>query len=589
MHALAQSWLSLQCKMISDVSQGIVILGNRLSVPLAPTASWPIGSKQHAGLSTAAKNATEKGKAVVENYDSENDIIACPIVINNQVLGVVALETRSRNKSGQQALLQMLHWGASWLTFLLDEEKSSQKDRLISVVELIATTLEKNTLTETSLAITSELATKLACDRVSIGFKDKKNIQVSAISKTAVFDQKSQLVRDIGSLMDEACDQDQLITLPINDSSSFQVTISHDKFIKQHGQISVCTLPLIDNGNHIGAIAFERSSEHAFDLETQELIKHFGQFVGPILELKRKKEVGFINRSVRLVTQFTDGIIGSDHPKTKAFVFLIALIGILFSFTRIEYRVAADAYLEGSSTRSIVAPIEGFIDIATFSAGDLIKKDQLLVKLADKDLKLEKLKLISKKNQLHKEYRSELAGHDRTKIGILNYQILQIDTQINLVDQKLKNTEILSPFDGIILSGDLKHNLGSPIEKGQVLFEITPENNYKIILKVDETDITEIAKEQTGHILLSALPGKALPFTVDKITPVSESKDGSNYFQVEASLDTNNEILTKQITEQLRPGMEGVGKVNIEERKLFWIWTHKLNDWLKLWWWSWQS
>jgi hypothetical protein len=33
--------------------------------------------------------------------------------------------------------------------------------------------------------------------------------------------------------------------------------------------------------------------------------------------------------------------------------------------------------------------------------------------------------------------------------------------------------------------------------------------------------------------------------------------------------------------------MEGVGKVLIGERKLIWIWTHSMVDWLRLWVWKW--
>ena len=35
------------------------------------------------------------------------------------------------------------------------------------------------------------------------------------------------------------------------------------------------------------------------------------------------------------------------------------------------------------------------------------------------------------------------------------------------------------------------------------------------------------------------------------------------------------------------PGMEGVGKIQVDERKLFWIWTHKLVHWMRMWVWSW--
>ena len=75
------------------------------------------------------------------------------------------------------------------------------------------------------------------------------------------------------------------------------------------------------------------------------------------------------------------------------------------------------------------------------------------------------------------------------------------------------------------------------------------------------------------------MPGERFDFTVSKITPVNEAKDGRNYFRVEAQLQSD--------TGRLRPGMEGVGKISIEERKIVWIWTRSLVDWVRLTLWSW--
>ena len=33
--------------------------------------------------------------------------------------------------------------------------------------------------------------------------------------------------------------------------------------------------------------------------------------------------------------------------------------------------------------------------------------------------------------------------------------------------------------------------------------------------------------------------------------------------------------------------MEGVGKIQVDRRNLFWIWTHKLVHWMRMWAWSW--
>ena len=60
---------------------------------------------------------------------------------------------------------------------------------------------------------------------------------------------------------------------------------------------------------------------------------------------------------------------------------------------------------------------------------------------------------------------------------------------------------------------------------------------------------------------------------------MAAAEEGNNLFMVEADLDKN--------LAGLRPGMEGFGKVDIEKRKLIWIWTHDVYDWLRLWVWSW--
>jgi hypothetical protein len=38
----------------------------------------------------------------------------------------------------------------------------------------------------------------------------------------------------------------------------------------------------------------------------------------------------------------------------------------------------------------------------------------------------------------------------------------------------------------------------------------------------------------------------------------------------------------------LRPGMEGVGKIDVGTRKLAWIWAHPLLNWARLAMWRWS-
>jgi len=159
-------------------------------------------------------------------------------------------------------------------------------------------------------------------------------------------------------------------------------------------------------------------------------------------------------------------------------------------------------------------------------------------------------------------------------------QVAQAGAQLSLVEEKLTRATLVAPFDGVVVVGDLSQLLGSPVELGKTLFEIAPLDAYRVILNVDERDIADIRVGQHGELALSGIPYERMRFAVKQITSISTTQDGHNFFRVEAQID--------KPSERLRPGMEGVGKVLVGNRKLIWIWTHSLVDWLRLWFWRWQ-
>jgi len=252
---------------------------------------------------------------------------------------------------------------------------------------------------------------------------------------------------------------------------------------------------------------------------------------------------------------------------------------VLLLFAKGDYRVTADATLEGRVQRSIVAGIDGYISEANVRAGDLLESGQVMARLDDRDLLLQRRNWSGKHAQLVKEHRKALAQHDRSQVNFLSAKIDQAEAELQLLDAQLERTRLVAPFDGIVVRGDLSQAFGSPVERGQLLFEVAPLDGYRVILKIDQRDIGAPQPGQTGYLALTALPGEQLPLTVKRITPVSIAEEGINYFRVEALL---NEPVSG-----LRPGMEGVAKIEIDRRRLFWIWTHGLTDWLRLWAWSW--
>jgi multidrug resistance efflux pump len=241
--------------------------------------------------------------------------------------------------------------------------------------------------------------------------------------------------------------------------------------------------------------------------------------------------------------------------------------------------VAANTVLEPEVRRAVLAPFDGYITDAPKRAGEVVRAGEVLCTLDDRDLKLERLKWRSQREQYAKQYQQALAQRQAALGQIITAQITQAEAELALVEEHIERAQLRAPFESLIVSGDLSQSIGAPVERGKVLFEVAPLESYRVILEVDERDIATVAEGQEGHLVLATFPHTPVPFTVTQMTPVATAREGRNYFRVEAHF--------AQTPAHLRPGMEGIGKIAIDRRLLLWIWTHQAVDWLRLHLWSW--
>jgi RND family efflux transporter MFP subunit len=514
---------------------------------------------------------------------SRSHEIAYPIEVREHLHGVAVLELAPRPEPQLQAALRQLHWGAAGLQALLWREEvlkeAAARDRLQTVLELLATLVSHERAAAGAMAFVTALATRLQCDRVSVGFLRRGRAQVRAVSHSAQFGKQTNLIRAIGSAMDEALDQKGTIIYPAPRDGAARVTRAHADLARQHGSGAICTMPLSYGDRLVGALTLERPEDRPFDAPTVELCEGVAALAGPVLEVQRRDDRWLVMKVGEACRAWLAHLVGPRHIALKLAIAGSVAVVLFFAFATGDFRVSATTTIEPEVRRAAVAPFNGYIAEARARAGDLVREGQLLAALDDREMRLERLKWLSQHEQLVKQYHQAMAKHEAAQVKILTAQIDQANAQLALLDDQLSRTRVLAPFNGIVVTGDLSQMLGSPVERGQALFEIAPLESYRVILQVDERDIADVSVGQRGQLLLSAFPTAPLPFRVAKITPVSTPHEGRNYFRVEAQLDST--------PERLRPGMEGVGKVEVGRRLLIWIWTRQVIDWMRLKLWTW--
>ena len=95
----------------------------------------------------------------------------------------------------------------------------------------------------------------------------------------------------------------------------------------------------------------------------------------------------------------------------------IMIVGLLVfcAFAEGDYRVSAKTVLEPIVQRAAAAPFDGYIREAPMRAGDLVHVNDVLCTLDDRELRLERLRSLSKFEEYQKEYHKAMAEREAAK------------------------------------------------------------------------------------------------------------------------------------------------------------------------------
>ena len=582
---ILQTWLFHQCRMLSGSTHAVLFTGPPDEGPYNRALFWPDEQRDYSVLSRVAQTALRNKQAViktrsnkVEKTGEPLDALACPLFLSGRLFGVVAIEMTNRSQPMQQATVQQVQVGAKWLETMILLHGSTAKEQLVNLVDLVAAGLEHEQFRVAATEVANELAERFSCQRVSLGFLRYYRVRVEALSHSSRIDQHSNLVRAIRDAMSECLDQGITVVYPVESDVAVLVTRFHAQLAKaQHGA-AICTLPLIKNGKAVGALMLERVADKPFTAETVEQCEQIGLLLGPVLETRRRDERPLPSKILESLQNCFTKLFGPHHLPLKVIVSLTAALLVWLSLASAIFRISSDSVLEAGVCRVVVAPQQGYIASAHVRAGDRVREGDLLATLDDRELRLEQRKWQSQRAQLLKEYRKALAGSDRAEVAILNAKRAQAEAQLRLVEQQLARATLVAPFSGMIVKGDLSQALGSPVTRGEVLYEVALTDEYRVVLKVDDRDIGLVSLGQRGQLKLSGIPDQTIAITIDRLTPVSATEKGRNYFRVDAVMDSHSDLM--------RPGMEGIAKIEIGRENLLWIWTRRLVDWLRLFAWN---
>jgi biotin carboxyl carrier protein len=451
--------------------------------------------------------------------------------------------------------------------------------RLVQTIEVLNELNRHDHFKSAAMALCNHLAATFEADRVSAGLVAGRYVKLLAISHTNQFNRKTELVQAIESAMEEAVDQDIEVVHPAGPEATM-ITRAAGELAARAGHVAVVTLPLRRGGKVVGAITMERTLDKPLTVEQLETLRLGCEMITPRLLELEDRDVWLGQRLVRRTRKLLASLVGPQHTWAK--VAAIATLGlILFAvFVPGPYRVSAPFLVEATQRQTIAAPFDSYLIQAPVRPGDSVVAGQtILAQLDTSELRHQLAEAVAQRSSYLTQAESARRESKIADAQIAEAEAQSLAARIALLQWRIEQAAIRSPITGIVISGDLSRQLGVKLSAGQKLFEVAPLESLRAKIAVPEARVADLLAGQTGQLAALATPGNYLPFELERIDPMAQVVDNRNIFHAHARLTD------AQAAAALRPGMEGVARIDIDRRSYGWIWLHEVIDWvrMKLW------
>lgn len=456
------------------------------------------------------------------------------------------------------------------------QQRQAELQKLASAVQVLSAVNEHGRFRPASMALCNEIADRWRCGRVSLGLLSGRYVKLRAMSHTERVNRKMKLVQSVESAMEESFDQDLEVLHPAPPTATF-VARAAAELARDHNHANICSLPLRHEGQVKGVLTLEREGDEPFNTAELEFLRLTCDLCTPrMLELAdHDRWIGA--RAATQTKRLAAGVIGPRHTWAKLTAVAVLAVLLVLIFGQGTYRVEAPFVVEAVQQQVIPAPYDGYLNAVAVEIGDTVAAGDVLAELDTAELRARLAELRAERVGYLKN--ADLARRDNkpVEVQIALARAAQAQAQIQWIEHQISQAQIRSPIAGVVVQGELKRRVGAPVEKGNVLFEVAPLDALRAVLHVSENQVHDIAAGAVGELASASHPSAHVAFEVERIDPMAQVVQDRNVFRARARLVDDKQWM--------RPGMEGLAKVDAGRRSYLWIWTHEAVDWvrLKLW------
>jgi hypothetical protein len=450
---------------------------------------------------------------------------------------------------------------------------------LLPMLDLVAQVMQADSFELAGLKLVNGVAALHGLPQAALGWVQGGGQRAVAVSHLEKFERNTENIRLVEAALDETAAEEAAACHPPVDGwkpGGPALAALCDNL----GFGQVCTLPQRDREGNVQSVlllAFPAAQPALPDLGPLLLAQDMLQ---PWLADLRARDRWWGARLAGWAQRHLERAFGPGHPWMKAGAAAASLLALYGVFGTWDYKVEASAAMTTDATRLVSAQFDSRVEEVNVTAGDLVKQGAVLAVLDTRDLRQQEVEALAERKRYEAEAAKHRADENLAEMEVALARMAQAEARLTRLQDYIAHGRNVAPFDGVVVEGERKDLQGMPVKKGDALFRVAQVKDLYAQLHVAERDVRDIRPGAKGELTLLARPDQRIPFELAAVIPVAQVKgQEGNQFMLTARLLVPPEPWW-------RPGMTGLAKVEVGERNVTWVFTHRLIDALrmKLWW-----
>lgn len=327
-------------------------------------------------------------------------------------------------------------------------------------------------------------------------------------------------------------------------------------------------LPLVGPDAVTGAVYVQRGADAPWSPDEVAAIEAIAHQVAPLVQGKPLGRVAPVTRERRLFV----ALFGPVRLRLKLAIVSVLAAALVAIGATGRYAVPAEGVVEGAAPKTVVTPFDGTLSEVYVRRGDAVRRGQIVARMDDTQLLIERSRLAAERDQVLMALRAANFDDDPDAAQRLQRRLMELEAAQGRLETRLKQVRIVSPVDGIVVSDFGAIRVNGAVAGDELLIEVAPAQNYRLVLWVDQKEVAQIREGQSGTL---AVPDERQPvaFTIKRLTDTVVPRDGRRRVRVDAEIEGG-------IGAHVRPGATGDAQVDVGNRKLIWIWWRRLEAFL---------